>query len=370
MKNTLLLIACIIMFGIVQNIDAEVFIPKNELIEYVGSDGIYTVVGAVKNTEVYPVRPTVHLIIIDAGKQVEIIQPLPIAFPNKDVPFKIKIPSVGNNAVLVESKVTFEQNSSVESGVKIIYDRSLIKHADGHLSGRIINTGNRTEHDLKIYATVHGENNSFIDVAKNIERITEIKPGQSLDFTMYPEPIVANDVHYYSCFVLGDDTVVPLYAVRGDQRFDFRYDSSASFVVVGFNDAGDSLSLTGINSIKFPTYVNFEFPKASDDEKFTVLVDDKPVRSLQSIDEQGNWHVAFDVDGASQNHIIINGFANVEKTPPNSKESFKNPSEPQKQSASESDLTIVYYVVPVVVGLFGIIAYLRKRSNHTMKSGY
>lgn len=370
MKNTLLLIACIIMFGIVQNIDAEVFIPKNELIEYVGSDGIYAVVGAVKNTEVYPVRPTVHLIIIDAGKQVEIIQPLPIAFPNKDIPFKIKIPSVGNNAVLVESKVTFEQNSSVESGVKIIYDRSLIKHADGHLSGRIINTGNRTEHDLKIYATVHGENNSFIDVAKNIERITEIKPGQSLDFTMYPEPIVANDVHYYSCFVLGDDTVVPLYAVRGDQRFDFRYDSSASFVVVGFNDAGDSLSLTGINSIKFPTYVNFEFPKASDDEKFTVLVDDKPVRSLQSIDEQGNWHVAFDVDGASQNHIIIKGFANVEKTPPNSKESFKNPSEPQKQSASESDLTIVYYVVPVVVGLFGIIAYLRKRSNHTMKSGY
>lgn len=366
MKNILFLIACVAVFSLVQNIDAEVFIPKNELLEYVGSDDIYTVVGAVKNTETYPVRPTVHLIITDDGKQVETIQPLPIAFPNKDIPFKIKIPGVGNNAVLMETKVTFEQNSSVESGVKIIYDRSLIKHADGHLSGRIINTGNYTEHDLKIYATVHGENNSFIDVAKNLEKITELKPGQSLDFTMYPDPIVANDVHYYSCFVLGDDTIVPLYAMRGDQRFDFRYDSSASFVVVGFNDAGDSLALTGINSIKFPTYVNFEFPKVSDDEKFTVLVDDKPVKSLQSIDEQGNWHVAFDIDGASQNHIIISGFANVEKTPSNSKESAKNPSETQKQPPQEYDLTIMYYIVPAIVGLFGIVVYLRKRSNHTM----
>lgn len=154
--------------------------------------------------------------------------------------------------------------------------------------------------------------------------------------------------------------------MRGDQRFDFRYDSSASFVVVGFNDAGDSLALTGINSIKFPTYVNFEFPKVSDDEKFTVLVDDKPVKSLQSIDEQGNWHVAFDIDGASQNHIIISGFANVEKTPSNSKESAKNPSETQKQPPQEYDLTIMYYIVPAIVGLFGIVVYLRKRSNHTM----
>jgi len=350
----------------VQNVGAEVFIPKNELLEYVGSDGIYTVVGAVKNTETYPVRPTVHLIITDNGKQVETIQPLPVVFPNKDIPFKIKIPSVRNDAVLVETKITFEQSSSVESGVKIIYDRSLIKHADGHLSGRIINTGNHTEYDLKIYATVHGESNSFIDVAKNLEKITEIKPGQSLDFTMYPDAIVANDVHYYSCFVLGDDTVVPLYAMRGDQRFDFRYDSSASFVVVGFNNAGDSLTLTGINSIKFPTYVNFEFPKASDDEKFTVLVDDEPVKSLQSIDEQGNWHVAFDVDGASQNRIMISGFATIEKTTPsNSKESTKNPSETQKQPASESNLMIMYYVIPAIVGLFGLVVYLRKRSNHT-----
>ena len=54
MKNTLLVFLTLISFvGAINLVNADVFIPKNEFLGYVDSNGIYTVVGAVKNTEKY-----------------------------------------------------------------------------------------------------------------------------------------------------------------------------------------------------------------------------------------------------------------------------------------------------------------------------
>jgi hypothetical protein len=295
---------------------ADVWIPEDEFAGYFDSAGIYNIVGAVKNTERYPVAPTVTVSVNENGKLVSFSQPLPTVFPDKDIPFKIRLDEVASkDAVLQKPVVTFEKvDAEWTPNVEVIYDKTLVKHKDGSTTGKIINHGNRTEYDLKVYAIINGDGHRIIDVGQSVEKIKEIAPGQVLNFTIYPDPSVASDVNYYSCFAIGDETVVPLYTMRNEKRFDFRYDSTASFVVEGFDETGTELSIYGINSFKVPAYVNFEFPKTSDGEKFTVLVDQKQVPFIQSVDEDGRWHVAFDVDGASQNDIVIKGFVNPSYT--------------------------------------------------------
>lgn len=356
MKSNLILLATLVVIGLTQTILADVYVPEDEILGYFDSNGIYTIVGAVKNTESYPVAPVLHLTILENQKEMLITQNLPTVFQNKDIPFKIKIPEItDHDTTIAKFDVTFEKKPDIApSSVEVVYDRSLTKHADGHLSGKIHNTGNVTIHDIKVYATVHGQNNSFIDVAKNLEKIEKIGPGETMDFTMYPDPSLADSVHYYSCFALGDETIVPLTTIRNGEKFNFRYDSTASFVVQGFDESGTKLSILGINSFKFPAYVNFEIPKTSDNEKFEVHINNKPVQFLQSQDEDGNWHIAFDVEGTTQNQILISGFENHHQI---------TVLDDLPGVSVDVDYSFLYYVIPIIIAaMIGVILYKKAKS--------
>ena len=338
------------LFGITFTVaSGDVLVPESEFAGYFDSNGIYTVVGVVKNTESYPIESTLSLTIINDGKPILVSQDLPSVAPAKDIPFKIRIPQVTDkNAILETPLVTFQQSvSTPPSDIYILYDKTLIRHDDGHLTGRITNNGNHTEYDVKVYAAIHGENNKFIDTGINVEKIEKIEPGQIVDFSIYPDPSVAPDVNYYSCFSIGDETVIPLYAVREGEKFNFRYDSTAVFTVDGFDETGTKLSLSGINSFKVQTYVNFEFPMTSDGEKFDVLVDGEPVKFIQSTDEDGNWHVAFNVIPSTQNTVLISGFENPNK---------------KTELIENYDASAYLYVIPIVVAI-GIAVYFYKRKS-------
>jgi hypothetical protein len=331
----------------IQFVGADVWIPENEYRGYYDSQGVYTVVGAVKNTESHAVTPTITIILND----VQIEQKLPTVFPNKDIPFKIPIPHVsGDDVVLGRPMIAYEMDvDAVPSSVEVIYNGSLKRHPDGHLTGKIINKGTTTEYGIKVYATIHGQGNVFLDVGKSLDTIEKIEPGQIIDFTMYPDSSIASMIKYYSCFAIGDETVVPLFAMRNGEKFNFRYDSTASFTAMGFDDSGTTLHIDGINSFKVPTFVNFEFPMTSEKEKFTVFVNEKPAQFIQSIDQDGNWHVAFDVDGASQYKIKIDGFENQAK--PN-----------LVQSTLEPEYSPLYYLIPIAVSV-GTSVYLYRRKK-------
>jgi hypothetical protein len=331
---------------------ADVWIPEDEYLGYFDSRGIYTVVGAVKNTEDHAITPTITVSVHD-GKLITMEQKLPTVFPNKDIPFKIQIPHITNPGVVLEKPiVSFETDATkIPSKVEVMYDRTLKKHRDGHLTGKIINQGNVTEYNIKVYATIHGDKNIFLDTGKNIEKIAKIEPGQIIDFTMYPDPLLESEINYYSCFAIGDETIVPLYAMRNGEKFQFRYDSTAAFTVGGFDESGTKLYIDGINSFKVPTFVNFEFPMTAKNEQFDVWVNEKPVNSIQSVDEHGNWHVAFDIEGSSQNKILISGFANSDSG--------------TIISDSQSDAGAnyaAYFVIPTVIAAgIGVYAYARKK---------
>lgn len=355
--TVLLLVIFTTLLFTIQLASADVWIPDDEYLGYFDSENVYTVVGAVKNTENHAINPTITIVLAGSEK-VTLEQKLPTVFPNKDIPFKITIPQISDHGIVLEKPmVSFEKETSKNpSNVHVIYDRSLKKYKDGHLTGKIINQGNATEYDLKVYATIHGDDNVFLDTGKNIEKIEKIEPGQIINFTMYPEPSIASDINYYSCFAIGDETVVPLSTARNGDKFDFRYDSTASFIAVGFDESGTQLHIEGINSFKVPTFVNFEFPKTSESEKFSVLVNDAPVISIQSVDEDENWHVAFDVDGASQSKILISGFEKPHSQvliPPN-----------DTNTIDTVDYSILYYVIPIVMGAgIGLYFYGRQKTK-------
>ena len=328
----------------------DVRVPGEEFAGYFDSDGIYTIVGVVQNTEDYSIISHVDVTVIHDGKPITVGQDLPSVAANKDMPFKIRIPEVKDQNIVLESPVvTFSKSTAPPpSEIHVLYDRTLVRYPDGHLTGRITNDGNDTKYDIKVYAAIHGINNKFLDTGTNMEKIEKIEPGQTISFTIYPDPTVSSDVKYYSCFNIGDTTVIPLRAMRNGVYFNFRYDSTAAFTVDGFDSTGTKLSLNGINSFKLPTYVNFEFPRTSDGEKFDVLVNGEPVKFIQSRDDEGNWHVAFDVDSSTQDVILISG--------------FENPNVDVSPSGNDLNYAPFLYVIPVVAAI-GIGAYFYKRKN-------
>ena len=287
---------------------ADVFVPLNEYLGYFDSNGVYTVVGNIKNENSFAVIPIIDVSVIDDSQTIlKKINHVPLG-PNEEIPFKIKFPElVGNTPILKNPEITFEKTSKNKVPIQVLYDETLVKHEDGHISGRIQNTGDKTIHFPKIYAVVHGYE-QVLDITQNIELIEKIEPGEIVKFSMYPDPAITDDVFYYSCFAPVDTTVIPVTIKKNGGDFDFRYDSGAWYSAAKFDNEGTTLSIRGYNSYPLETYANFEFTPISGNEKFSVTINDQPIDFIQSIDDMGFWHVAFVVEPTSQGVIKISGF--------------------------------------------------------------
>ena len=287
---------------------ADVFIPLHEYLGYFDSSGVYTVVGNIKNENNFAVLPIVTVSVVDDAKILsKTINHVPLG-PDEEIPFKIKFPELeGNTPILKNPELTFEETRKNKVPIQVLYDQTLVKHDDGHISGRIQNVGNETIEFPKIYAVVHGYE-KVLDITQNIELIEKIEPGEIIEFSMYPDPAITEDVFYYSCFAPVDTTVVPITTKKNGGDFDFRYDSGAWYSAAKFDAEGTTLSVRGYNSYPLETYANFEFTPISGNEKFSVTLNDEPIDFIQSIDDMGFWHVAFTVEPQSQGVVKISGF--------------------------------------------------------------
>lgn len=307
------IIFAILVFGftsllISQFAFADVFIPTQEYIGYFDNEGVYTVGGNVKNQNDFALIPTISITVID-GENTFTKTITHVAIPPRtDIPFKIKLPEITDDApILLEPKLKFVKTEKDPISITILYDKTLIKHDDGHVTGRIINNGNQTIFNPTVLAIANGHE-KMLDVVSNIEYIEKIEPGEMKEFSMYPDPSITEDIFYYSCFAPVDSTVIPISTKKNGGDFDFRYDSGAWYSAAKFNEEGTTLTMRGYNSYPLETYANFEFPQISGKEKFNVTLNDKPVQFIQSIDDMGFWHVAFTVGPTSQGTLKITGF--------------------------------------------------------------
>ncbi len=288
---------------------AEVFIPSDEYVGYFDSNGIYTVVGNVKNDLQFDVIPVISISVKDDFEIFsKTVQHVPLN-SGTEIPFKIKFPEVlGQTPILMDAEILFEKTTTDVMTIDVIYDETLIVHEDGHLTGRIINSGSETISDFKIYAIIHGFDNETLDMGQNISQIPEMKPGEIREFTMYPDPKFVSEVWYYSCFAVGQESIIILNVPRNDETFQIRYDSSILLSYPEFNSQGTSLSLNLIQGWEFDNYINLEFPKYSENEFFQVSLNDEFIDSIQSVDDMGNWHVAFLIESQSEGILTITGF--------------------------------------------------------------
>jgi hypothetical protein len=288
---------------------ANVWIPDNEFLGYYDSNGMYTVVGAVKNTEDKSVIPSIIINVREGNEVISDNVTLSIVDSGKDIPFKIKIPEVeSKNAILEKPTVSFMKSSHNALSIDVIYDRTLIKHPDGHTTGFIINNDTSPAYGVRVYAVIYGKDGKVLDIGKSVETIEKIEPGQKIAFSMSPDSQFASKVSYYSCFALGEDPTQTIKVQRNGNSFYFTYISSGYVTDSKFDDFTQSVSFTVRYPFPDKGFVNFMFPQESEDQKFTVMADNKEIKFLQSKDPDGNWHVAFNLLPQSTMHVTVSGF--------------------------------------------------------------
>lgn len=285
-----------------------VWIPDDEFIAYFDAGGIYTVVGVIKNFEEFPVIPTIAINIQDDEKVISKSFEYVAVFPSKELPFKIKFPEVTSKSPILESPdVSYIPTEKTPLDVEVIYDDTLVKHEDGHLTGRIINSGNSTVYNVKVFAIIHGFER-ILDMGQNMEMIEKMEPGEIRNFSMYPDPSITEEVYYYSCFAPSDVSVIQLSTIRNGEKFYFRYDSGSWYYDAKFNEEGTELSMKTYFTFQLETYASFEFARY-DSEKYNVYLNGEPKPFIQSIDEYGNSHVSFGVEPRETGELLITGFA-------------------------------------------------------------
>ncbi|MDE1872915.1 MAG: FxLYD domain-containing protein [Thaumarchaeota archaeon] len=288
---------------------AEVYIPDNEYAGYFDHDGIYVVYGSVKNTDNQTVLAKVQITVNNGNVTLSESRILPAIYPLKDMPFKFKFPQItSGNPLLQKPQVSFILTNSNPLNIEVNYDRTLVKYPDGHLTGFITNTGNDTVNNIDVYALVHDKNNNYLDEVENTWTIPSLSPGNKTEFVMYPDPAVAKQVYYYSCFIPGADSSVEMSAPWKDKTFYFSVLSIVYFTNQNFDENNNSISFDAANPWQIPYYANFMFPSGSSTGDFTVSIDGNQINPLISKDnDTQNWHVAFNV-GYGQHKVVISGF--------------------------------------------------------------
>ena len=302
----------------------EVYIPDHEYVGFYDHDGVYTVIGGVKNTEMYPVIPTVSVSVNDDGYMFYDEYRFSPIMPAQMLPMKIKLPQItSENPTLEPPKISFEITEYKFQGGYVLYDDSLILHDDGHMTGKIKNAGEQTFENFRIYALIKDKNENILDVASS-QKFDLMKPGDTLDFEMIPHPKIADKINLYSCFAFGEAEIFPLNAERNGEQYTFRYESGAWMTDGEFNPEGTELSMYTFNSWHLDMNASLEFPQSSMHEDLEVYLDGKKyakgqpvhekIESLQSLDEMGNWHVYFTVPNFYQGNTVITGFKNPDGT--------------------------------------------------------
>jgi len=286
----------------------EVYIPDHEYVGFYDHDGIYTVIGGVKNNEMYPVIPTITVSVNDGGNVFSQEYKFSPVMPAQMLPLKLKLPQItSENPVLEPPQISYTRTEYKFEGGYVLYDNSLILHDDGSMTGKIKNAGDNTFQNFRVYALIKDQNEKILDVASS-QRFAIMHPGEILEFEMIPDPKIVNKIDLYSCFAFGDESILPLNADRNGEQYTFRYESGVAFMNSKFNSDSTELEIDTLNSFVGELNASFEFPQSSINEEFEVYLDDDKVSNLQSLDEMGNWHVYFTVPGFYQGDVTIKGF--------------------------------------------------------------
>ena len=294
---------------------SEVYIPENEYVGFYDHDDVYTVIAGIKNSENFAVVPTLTIEIVNDGKTFSEQYHFSSIMPHEMLPMKVKLPQITSDSpILQQPIITYQKSDEKFSGGYIIYDDSLvINDFDSSLTGKIRNGGNLIFENFRVYALIKDKDHNILDVAAS-QKFNSMHPGEILDFKLLANPLIAERVHYYSCFAFGDDAIQLVPGKRNGESYPIRYESIGWFAYPEFTKDGNAVSLVTMNNWPVSGFANIELQSHSIHEKFQVYLDGSPVEFIQSRDEMGNWHVAFDLPGYFQGKTNIVGIQDRDGT--------------------------------------------------------
>ena len=88
----------------------EVYIPDHEYVGFYAQDGIFTVIGGVKNNEMYPITPTITVNVNENGNIFTHKQEFSPIMPAQMLPLKIKLPEItAENPILESPEISYKQ---------------------------------------------------------------------------------------------------------------------------------------------------------------------------------------------------------------------------------------------------------------------
>jgi len=165
----------------------EVYIPDHEYVGFYDHDGIFTVIGGVKNSEMYPVTPTITVNVNDNGNIFTHTQKFSPIMPAQMLPLKLKLPEITSaNPILESPQLSYKQTEYKYEGGYILYDDSLVLHDDGRMTGIIKNGGDKTFLNFRVHALIKDQNEQILDVASS-QQFGIMHPGETLEFEMIPD---------------------------------------------------------------------------------------------------------------------------------------------------------------------------------------
>jgi len=116
-------IALLIIIPVTAN--GEVDIPDHEYVGFYDQDGIFTVIGGVKNNEMYPVTPTITVNVNDDGNVFSQEYEFSPVMPAQMLPLKLKLTQItSENPVLDPPQISYKQTEYKFEGGYVLYDDS------------------------------------------------------------------------------------------------------------------------------------------------------------------------------------------------------------------------------------------------------
>ena len=163
---------------------------------FYGHDDAYNVIGVVKNSGNYSALAAVTIQLEYGNTVVETTVYTHNIKANGEIPFKISLYDTdGEIPKIFNVRATHINGISHSPQIEVLYDETLVVHPEGHVTGRIVNSGDTPVKHVKLVAVAHDENHAPLDVVSNEIPITYMMPGEMRNFTMYPDAAVAKNVH-------------------------------------------------------------------------------------------------------------------------------------------------------------------------------
>jgi hypothetical protein len=200
-----IIVAIVCMFSYVSNNvvyahQEELNVKITDVGSFIDATGIKNFVGTVENNNDVPIHMLIGLNITNSNNTISQLVAEPygkIIYPYREAPFKLKISSnvkpIGKPFVYEESEV----NIPYYDVTRLNYSNVPIQN--GSLIGSVKNIASFDVRGLTIYASAHDQSGEQLDSVKS-QLIPVLRAGETVMFSVSPDPAVRSKVSFYSCF--------------------------------------------------------------------------------------------------------------------------------------------------------------------------